>query len=50
MLRSYESGAEAFKKARSEKTPKYAGLKVWMEGQPEYGSVTTHAFIVGSLG
>ena len=46
----YEAGSEAFKNARALKEQKYAGLKTWMESQPEYGAVTVHAFIVGALG
>ncbi len=46
----YKSCGDAFGKARAEKTQKYAGLKRWMEGQPQYRAVSVHAFVVGSLG
>ncbi len=46
----YESGPDAFSKARSEKEQKYAGLKAWMEAQGNYNLVQVHAFIAGSLG
>ena len=46
----YESGPQAFEKARSEKIQKYEGLRVWMTKQEEYTSATTHTFIVGALG
>ena len=46
----YESGPEAFNKARAEKVQKYEGLRVWMLGQDQYTSVSVYAFLVGSLG
>ncbi len=46
----YEAGPEAFKKARAEKEQKYSGLKAWMKSQSEYGAVSIHALVVGSLG
>ena len=46
---SYESGPDAFCKARSEKEQKYNGLKAWMEVQDNYNLVEVHAFIVAPL-
>ena len=46
----YESGKDAFMKARSEKEQKYAGLREWLLNQDRHKEVSVHAFIVGSLG
>ena len=45
----YESGRDAFSKARAEKQMKYASLKTWMPRPPGFGTVSVHAIIVGSL-
>ena len=46
----FETGPEAFDKARSEMIDKYTPLIDWLKSQDQVSCVSVHAFIVGSLG